>query len=307
MLSLPNRLGWLIAAALGLFVIASITGVVSGGPLDPSAPPASTRPLVEPRLPISQPAPGGFPITISESGSYYLTDNITGESGQSGIVISASDVTLDLNGFTLAGVPGALTGIGTNSVRNITVSGGILRGWPSSAIVTSDATHIRIREVTVQGNSVGTPSPAIVLGGDAGLFDCLVSDNGARGITMLGSAVVERCQITRNGAEGIVVAGSAGRVADNTIADNGLAFSSSGIWIQGGAIRVVVEHNTIIDNSGTGIFLEGFESIVLRNIARGNGMDPTDNYFISGPCTGCDIAPIESAAAATSPVANISD
>ena len=35
---------------------------------------------------------------ISQAGSYYLTGNITGESGKNGISIQAEDVTLDLNG-----------------------------------------------------------------------------------------------------------------------------------------------------------------------------------------------------------------
>ena len=38
-----NRAGWLVAAVLALFVVASVTGVVSGGPLDPPGAPAPTQ------------------------------------------------------------------------------------------------------------------------------------------------------------------------------------------------------------------------------------------------------------------------
>jgi hypothetical protein len=48
-----HRAGWLLAGVLALFVVAAFSGVVGGGPLDPEGPPAPTRPLVEPRIPIS--------------------------------------------------------------------------------------------------------------------------------------------------------------------------------------------------------------------------------------------------------------
>ena len=38
---------------------------------------------------------------ISAPGSYYLTGNLTGDTGKHGISIQANDVTLDLNGFVL--------------------------------------------------------------------------------------------------------------------------------------------------------------------------------------------------------------
>ena len=38
-----NRAGWLVAGVLALFVVAAMTGVVSGGPLDPPGAPAPTQ------------------------------------------------------------------------------------------------------------------------------------------------------------------------------------------------------------------------------------------------------------------------
>src|SRR4051794_34078108 len=46
----------------------------------------------------------GFPVTISQPGSYKLTSNLTVASPTSnGIVIQADNVTLDLNGFSISG------------------------------------------------------------------------------------------------------------------------------------------------------------------------------------------------------------
>lgn len=44
-----------------------------------------------------------FPITISQPGSYKLAGNLTVPAGSSGIVITASNVTLDLGGYAITG------------------------------------------------------------------------------------------------------------------------------------------------------------------------------------------------------------
>src|SRR4051794_26927322 len=46
----------------------------------------------------------GFPITISAAGSYRLSGNLTiSDANTSAIVITAENVTLDLNGFAILG------------------------------------------------------------------------------------------------------------------------------------------------------------------------------------------------------------
>jgi len=47
-------------------------------------------------------AAGGFPYTISVAGSYRLSGNLVVPSGTNGIQITASNVTLDLNGFNIS-------------------------------------------------------------------------------------------------------------------------------------------------------------------------------------------------------------
>jgi hypothetical protein len=45
----------------------------------------------------------GFPVSITQPGSYKLTANLIVPSGVNGIEISASNVTVDLNGFMISG------------------------------------------------------------------------------------------------------------------------------------------------------------------------------------------------------------
>ena len=79
--------------------------------------------VVEPRTPISS-----LPFTISAGGSYYLTRSL---SGSQGITITATRVTLDLNGFSLTG-PGPWTdakGIEALGPYDVVVRNGFVSGW----------------------------------------------------------------------------------------------------------------------------------------------------------------------------------
>ncbi|MFT7773668.1 hypothetical protein [Roseateles sp.] len=84
----------------------------------------------------------GFPVTISQPGSYKLTSNLTVPAGQSGIVIASSDVTLDLNGFSI-------TGTGTCTVAGI---GNIACNGVGSGVTVTGAD---LNRVAVRNGSVG--------------------------------------------------------------------------------------------------------------------------------------------------------
>ena len=96
-----------------------------------------TPPVQAGRIPISS-----LPFTINQCGSYFLTECLTGASGMNGITITTSDVTLDLNGFTITGVPGSLAGIATSgSQQNIRIKNGAVRGWGLAGIDLTASTN----------------------------------------------------------------------------------------------------------------------------------------------------------------------
>src|SRR5262245_25481316 len=74
------------------------TAFAQGALTPPGAPAPTMKTLaqIEPRTPISS-----APFTISSPGSYYLTTNVTVSTGDA-ITITVNNVTLDLNGFTIA-------------------------------------------------------------------------------------------------------------------------------------------------------------------------------------------------------------
>jgi hypothetical protein len=128
----------LIASTI-LLVLPAL-GFAQGALTPPSGAPAPTMKTLdqlEPRTPLKAGAPGvtqntngGF--TITASGSYYLTANLTIASGDA-IVITASGVSLDLSGFTISSTTASPTASGTAvyiypNLSDITIRNGNIRG-----------------------------------------------------------------------------------------------------------------------------------------------------------------------------------
>jgi hypothetical protein len=82
-------------------------------------------------------AAGGYPYKITKPGSYRLSGNLTVPSGVNGIQILVSNVTLDLNGFTISGAvtncagPCFVTGVTVGAVvSGVVVRNGLITGFP---------------------------------------------------------------------------------------------------------------------------------------------------------------------------------
>jgi parallel beta-helix repeat protein len=194
----------LLAGIGGLAAGAFLAGKANAGPLNPPAGPIAPTPGPEPRIPVNATnTPGNATalFRITQPGSYYLTANITGQSGKHGIEITASGVTLDLNGFRLSGVPGTLDGVAVRAFdgQGITVRNGSIQNWGDCGVEFDDLG--------------GHPASGVVSGIDA-------SQNTRTGILTSSHATVEQCTANENGEDGIAVS-TGSRVTDCRASFNG--------------------------------------------------------------------------------------
>jgi hypothetical protein len=174
----------------------------------------------------------GFPVMITESGSYRLTGNLSTSVSAISLPISTSvdNVTVDLNGFTVSGDASTQNGIqlwaGNNwEIRNGTVIGfvnGIQQGQTSSG-------H-RVIGVRVLDNS--RRGIQISAGGAHRVEGCTVTGNGANGnlegINIGSNSTVVGNTVANNFGFGVALGGGTG-YADNVVNNNGLGTVAGGV------------------------------------------------------------------------------
>jgi len=212
------------------------------------------------RFPVQDLAGSGSSVhVISTPGSYYLRGDITGESGKFGIEIASSNVTLDLNGFQLIGVVGAVSGIrftGVSDYTNVTIRNGIIRDWPSSGI-SSGALFVRhslVEDVTITGSGLG------VSGYQNSTFSRVTAaSNTGSGISGT-SCIVDRCIARSNGSSGFSVSG----VISDCLA---ISNTSSGFSL---TAQSTLSNCQSSNNTGDGYNI-GIGSTLTRSMANGNG------------------------------------
>jgi len=104
---------------------------------------------------ISKPG-GGFPFKITKSGSYFLAETLaaTGKT-TTAIVVNASNVTINLNGFAITGVGlGKATkgvGIDASAATGVTIADGIITGYGGDGIALGNNSTVENMQVYNNG------------------------------------------------------------------------------------------------------------------------------------------------------------
>lgn len=266
------------------FVLALCAGAALAGPLSPPAGPVSstmkTMQEVEPRTPIgadTTPGDADSVFRITQAGSYYLTGNVTGQSGKSGIEVVADDVTIDLCGFVLEGVAGSKagvtdTGLEEDPISNLTVRNGTIRGFGYGQISCEWVRTGRLEGLTVSGTSYG-----INFRGSGTIDGCTATGIGATG--SIGFSVDAATTITRCLASGY---DTGYLVLGATVQECVARGNKTGFSVASGIIRdCLADSNSVtgvqsnsslvqdcrIDGCPTGIEATGF-----RDTIRGNAI-----------------------------------
>ncbi len=258
-----DRIIGAVIGALALALIAVLAGIVNAGPLDPPAgAPSSTLPQVEPRNPIPPVGwNGSFPITISERGSYFLTRNLTATTPPLPVIaITANDVHLDLNGFTVDGGAAASEVIRV-SASFATVKNGVVRNAIGEGVLDDGGSGNTYRNLTLEDNGDG-----LSVGTGALVEDCLVRDNALNGIVVVAGtigATIRACNISGVHTVGVMVTGSRALVEGNHIVVSGTG--SKGIIVGN---RSTIRGNTFVGESPGYVSIDvgaSANSIVIEN------------------------------------------
>lgn len=104
----------------------------------------------------------GYPVTISEPGSYRLNGNLTVPAGVHAVVFTTDGITLDLNGFSVSGPPGAY-GLTDDSVgrSRITIRNGQVNGFSNSVRLLASS-HVVLEDLQLAPEAAAI---AAVVGG----------------------------------------------------------------------------------------------------------------------------------------------
>jgi len=272
-----------------------VTGILAGDLDPPGLPQPTAGP--EPRIAVNAentPGDANSVFQIVGAGSYYLTGNVNVGSGLNGIEIISSDVTLDLNGFTVlrgrfpSNDPPTLDGIVVmDGLEGVTIRGGSISRMGGAGLRGNAVISIRVENLNVSlcGSGVNAGPGALVSG-------CSSIGNDSTGFNIFGDSIIERCLARDNGTSGILLNGNGIIARDNVCSSNGVA----GIAFNAGTFGSCAEDNLVRGNS-TGFSILGTGHVIARNTAVGN----TAGYVASG---GNAVGPVVGAAGSTNPWAN---
>ena len=286
------------ASVLALVLVAAAgSATLLAGPLDPPAGPIGptfkTLTEVEPRIAINAtntPGDGDSVFRITHPGSYYLTGNVTGVAAKHGIKVLGSNVSIDLNGFSLQGVAGSLDGVRANTANahSLRIVNGTISGFGGSGIntFTQFVRSTLVESVTSANNGAGGIEiyQGVVRG-------CSAYKNAGDGVRASLASVITACAARENTGDGFK--GNSGCEIVDCVAsangEDGFQVTNAGavrgcnadLHAAGAGIHAVANDNRIEGNHVVsnlrGIDADNSGNFVVRNTASGN----TTNFDIA--------------------------
>lgn len=235
---------------------------------------------------------------ITQPGSYVLTQNITVPAGSAGIEVAASDVTIDLNGYTIEGAPGQASPFGIATAtpdptfplfHRIVIRNGNITGFDTGVSMSrfdltdppfpsSAAESVHLEALRVAGARVG-----INFGSDARVTDTevIASEIAIDGL----DTVVDACRIRLTGT-GTAVVGTRLDVRDSSleIAGNGsFGISTSTSIIESCIVRMI--------SAQGGFGITASDSLVRDcHVIGASASTGNTGYQVNGNIHGCSAA-----------------
>jgi hypothetical protein len=275
-----------VALLVSAFNLQPPTLLAQGSLTPPGAPAPTMKTLaqIEPRTPISS-----APFTISAPGSYYLTTNLTINSGD-GIAIATNGVTLDLNGFSISSTAASAAGyaIKLNSgirdisiynghiVSGVTNDGGVYNG-PGFAHGINYSGAVPVNVLVARMTVSGCLNNGIQIGNDESTLaeNCMVETVGSSGVV---AYTIKQCIASDCGGQaiyGMLVADCRGQSTGSGygVLAGSLAQNCYGISVNDSAVVAAIAQNCLGQNYGN-----------FKGVSAGNALncygESANNYGI---------------------------
>ena len=287
-------------ASLAAALICLFTWSASARQLDPPVGPITrtfkTLTEVEPRIAVNAtntPGDTNNMFIISQPGSYYLTGNISAPlfTIKSGIKITASNVTLDLMGFTLKGVASSGNGIkaiasGSTVLYGITIRNGKVDSWGGTGIdLDTYAKGAIVDGVQASDNATGG-----IFGCDSGIIrNCAAYRNTLVGIESGQNAMVGTARLGLTEGNGFLIqeGAIASRCSSSVNSMNGFYLSYRASVIE--SISGYNTENGIYAYYGCRVTKNSCSSNGNAGFGAGIYLSSADNYVESNSCSSGDI------------------
>lgn len=203
----------------------------------------------------------GFPVTITQPGSYRLAGNLTvPDASTTAMEIAAGNVTIDLNGFSILG-PNICT--------------------PSPTRCTSPGAGVGI---------VAVGAPGVLSPSHIRVFNGFIRGMGSHGIRMLGDHnVVERVHSLMNGGPGIMV--PQGSVIDSVARLNG-GGTAIAAWMVRGSMAIansnigIVVHSGGVASGNVSVYNDGSGMRADFSTLTGNTVNENGGFGVESLCPG---------------------
>jgi len=199
-----------LARAVSAAVLVGACCAAEAGPLEPppgpAAPTMKTLAEVEARTPIHQ---SDLPLTIASDGAYYLAENLSAnQNGVIMITITAYNVSIDLNGFTIDGTGQAAVASDCirieSGVRTFGLTNGVIRGCGQTGVVSQGAFGLTYTIDRVQANQNGQHG-MLFSGNTFGVISrSIAKTNADRGLYVT-NGILSDCAAFGNGGIGLQV------------------------------------------------------------------------------------------------------
>ncbi len=244
--------------------------------------------------------PGGSAgYTISAPGSYYLAGNVAVASGNA-IVVTADDVQIDLNGFTISSTSASASGAGiavTGSRTGLRIGNGFIKGLATfnsgtysgggflNGIDARTATNALVEKIAVDGVTGSgiqlfppyTGSSFLAPGGT--VRDCTTNVTGVYGIS---AAVVTSCYAYQSGLSAIVSRNVTKSGGETSSSSSSTSSGDPNVTRVAGILSFGVVSDSVGHASSGGI---GIYAGFAVNASWGQSSSGTGIQCITGPVT----------------------